>query len=430
MELLITGGRVFTGGGFEQKNILVSGGKISAITSGFPTGTAEAEVLSLNGQYVFPGFVDVHVHLREPGFSYKETIAGGTEAAARGGYTAVCPMPNLSPAPDCAENLRVELDAIARGAKVRVFPYGTLTRGERGEELSDMAEMLEAIAFSDDGKGVQSRDMMRRAMLEAKRCGKMVVAHCEDESLLHGGVVHAGKWAEETGFPGISSESEWKQVERDIELVRETGCRYHVCHVSTAETVALVRAAQAEGLDVSCETAPHYLLLCDEDMPLPPNHDDARFKMNPPLRSSRDRAALVEGVLDRTVGMIATDHAPHTPEEKSRGMLAAPMGIVGLECAFAALYTGLVLPGTLSLERLVELMTSAPARRFGIDGGELKEGARADLTVFDLGRRWTVDPAKFAGHGRATPFEGKELSGVCTLTVCGGEIVWREGCQL
>ena len=366
------------------------------------------------GEYaVFPGFCDVHVHFREPGFSYKETVAAGSAAAAHGGYTAVCTMPNLNPVPDGPETLAVQEDIIRRDAVVHVYPYGAITAGEMGERLADMAGMTGAIAFSDDGRGVQSEDMMRAAMVEAKRLGKIIAAHCEVNSLLHGGYIHDGAYAAAHGHRGISSESEWREIERDLRLAKETGCAYHVCHISTKESVALIRAAKAGGVDVTCETGPHYLILDENDL-----EEDGRFKMNPPLRSKADREALLEGLLDGTIDMIATDHAPHSREEKSRGLAGSAMGIVGLETAFPALYTYLVKPGILSLDRLMELMVYNPRKRFHIPLGE-------DYTVWELGKRVTVDPEQFLSKGRATPFAGRELYGVCRLTVCGGKVVYR-----
>ena len=366
---------------------------------------------------ILPGFVDVHVHLRETGFSYKETIRTGSMAAAHGGYTTVCAMPNLNPVPDSPAHLAQELELIRRDAVVRVLPYGAITRDERGEQLADMAAMVpQAVAFSDDGRGVQSRGMMRAAMLEAKRLGKLIVAHCEDNALLRGGYIHDGPYARAHGHRGICSESEWGPIARDLELVRETGCGYHVCHISTKESVMLIRKAKAEGLNVTCETGPHYLLLDESDL-----QEDGRFKMNPPLRERADREALLEGIADGTIDMIATDHAPHSAEEKSHGLEKSAMGIVGLETAFPLLYTYLVKKGVISFARLMELLHNAPIRRFG-----LTEHAE-DFTVFDLSDRYTIDPASFLSQGRATPFAGWEVEGRCRLTVCGGKIVYSDG---
>ena len=364
---------------------------------------------------VFPGFCDVHVHFREPGFSYKETVVSGSRAAARGGYTAVCTMPNLNPVPDCPENLAPQLTAIERGACVRVYPYGAITAGEKGLELADMAGLSpHVIGFSDDGRGVQSGEMMRRAMETACTLGKPIAAHCEVNELLHGGYIHAGAYAAAHGHRGISSESEWAQVKRDLELARQTGCAYHVCHISTKESVSLIRQAKAEGVDVTCETGPHYLMLDEEDL-----REDGRFKMNPPLRSRADREALLEGVLDGTIDMIATDHAPHSREEKGRGLEGSAFGIVGLETAFPVLYTHLVRTGLLSWQRLRELLVDNPRKRFGIPLGD-------DYTVWDLNTPVRVDPEDFASMGRATPFEGEILWGKCVGTVCGGKLVYMD----
>ena len=375
----------------------------------------DQSLLPLSGSFtVFPGFCDVHVHFREPGFSYKETIRSGSLAAARGGYSAVCAMPNLDPVPDSAAHLEEELALIRRDARVRVCPYGALTVGEKGRELADLEAMAPAaVAFSDDGKGVQSESMMRAAMEECRRLGKVLAAHCEDESLLRGGYIHDGEYARSHGHRGICAESEWGPIRRDLRLAKETGCAYHVCHVSTKESVALLREAKREGVDVTCETAPHYLLLTDMDL-----REEGRFKMNPPLRSEADREALLEGLLDGTVDMIATDHAPHSAEEKARGLEKSPFGIVGLEIAFPLLYTRLVKPGILSLERLLDALAVKPRRRFGIPW----EG---DCTVWDLEREFTVDPAEFLSMGRATPFEGEKLFGRCLLTLAAGNIAYK-----
>ncbi|MBQ2960050.1 MAG: dihydroorotase [Oscillospiraceae bacterium] len=373
-----------------------------------------AEGISVSNFTVLPGFCDVHVHFREPGFSFKETMETGSAAAARGGYTAVCTMPNLNPIPDCMENLQLQLDRINEGACINVYPYASITVAERGEKLSDMAAMAEhAIGFSDDGRGVQSDEMMRQAMLEAKRLGKMIVAHCEVNELLRGGYIHDGDYAKAHGHRGICSESEWAQIARDIELVRETGCAYHVCHISTKESVELIRKAKAEGLDVTCETGPHYLVLDDSCL-----QEDGRFKMNPPLRDKSDREALVQGILDGTIDMVATDHAPHAANEKDRGLEKSAMGVVGLETAFPVMYTHFVKTGIMSMERLMELMVKNPRERFGI---ELSE----DYSVWDLDACYKVDPADFASMGRATPFTGMEVYGKCLMTVCGGKTVYK-----
>lgn len=363
---------------------------------------------------IVPGLCDVHVHFREPGFSYKETIASGSAAAAHGGYTAVCTMPNLDPVPDSAEHLQVQLDAIERSAAIKVLPYGAITVGEKGERLADMEAMSDKVcAFSDDGKGVQNDKMMREAMTAAKRLGKIIAAHCEDNSLLFGGYIHDGEYARMHGHRGISSASEYKQIERDLRLAEEAGCAYHVCHISTKESVELIRQAKARGVDVTCETAPHYLVLCDEDM-----QEDGRFKMNPPLRSREDKKALIEGIKDGTIDMIATDHAPHSAEEKGRGLEKSLMGVVGLETAFPVLYTELVTKNIITLDRLVELMSFKPKERFGIDTNN-------DFAVFDISEAYKIDPEDFLSMGRATPFAGREVFGRCLLTVHNGKVVYK-----
>lgn len=363
---------------------------------------------------IVPGLCDVHVHFREPGFSYKETIASGSAAAAHGGYTAVCTMPNLDPVPDSAEHLQVQLDAIKRGAAIKVLPYGAITVGEKGEKLADMEAMSDKVcAFSDDGKGVQNDEMMREAMTAAKRLGKIIAAHCEDNSLLFGGYIHDGEYARMHGHRGISSASEYKQIERDLRLAEETGCAYHVCHISTKESVELIRQAKARGVDVTCETAPHYLVLCDEDM-----QEDGRFKMNPPLRSREDKKALIEGIKDGTIDMIATDHAPHSAEEKGRGLEKSLMGVVGLETAFPVLYTELVMKNIITLDRLVELMSFKPKERFRID-------TENDFAVFDISEAYKIDPENFLSMGRATPFAGREVFGRCLLTVHNEKVVYK-----
>lgn len=368
---------------------------------------------------ILPGFADVHVHLREPGFSYKETIFSGSRAAARGGFTAVCAMPNLSPVPDCLDALRVERDIIERDAAAAVYPYGSITVGERGELISDMESLSPHVcAFSDDGRGVQDGELMREAMRRAAKLGKIIAAHCEVNSLLCGGYIHDGEYAHLHGHRGISSESEWKQIERDLALAGETGCAYHVCHISTAESVELIRQAKKSGIDVSCETAPHYLVLCNEDL-----HEEGRFKMNPPLRSRRDRTALIEGVCDGTIDMIATDHAPHSREEKSQGLEGSLMGVVGLECAFPVLYTELVMRGIITVEKLIELMSINPRRRFNLTSDP-------GFTVFDVSSPYRIDPEEFFSMGRATPFEGREVYGRCLLTVMDGRIVYRTPCEV
>lgn len=362
---------------------------------------------------IFPGFCDVHVHFREPGFSYKETIATGSRAAARGGYTAVCTMPNLNPVPDSVENLGIQRRLIEETACIHVYPYGAITVGEQGEALSDLEGMApDVVGFSDDGRGVQSYDLMRQAMLRAKALGKPIVAHCEVNSLLRGGYIHDGDYAKAHGHRGICSESEWGQIARDLQLVKETGCAYHVCHVSAKESVALIRKAKAEGLDVTCETGPHYLVMDDSDL-----QEDGRFKMNPPLRGKEDREALIQGILDGTIDMIATDHAPHSAEEKSRGLEKSAFGIVGIETAFPILYTCLVKPGILSLNKLLELLCVNPRRRFGLPLG-------TDYSIWDLNAAYPIDPEDFLSKGRATPFAGWQVNGKCIATICDGKLVY------
>ena len=380
-------------------------------------GQAGTEIaFDTSSSLVFPGFTDVHVHFREPGFSYKETIATGSAAAAHGGYTSVCAMPNLEPVPDSPEHLSEEENAIRKGARVRVYPYGAITVGENGEKLSEMEALApRVIAFSDDGRGVQSDEVMYAAMKEAKRLGKIIAAHCEDTALLGGGWIHAGSYAAAHGIPGIPSECESRQLARDLRLAAASGCAYHACHISCAESVALIREAKRAGLDVSCETAPHYLLLDDGML-----RDDGAYRMNPPLRSRRDREALLEAVADGTVDMIATDHAPHTASEKAGGLRGAKMGIVGLETAFPLLYTHLVCRGALTLETLAVRMSAAPARRFGIP-------RQKDICVWDDGDEYAIDPGAFVSMGRSTPFSGWRVRGRCLLTVCGGKIVYDAG---
>ena len=384
----------------------------------FSSGSPVAEDISFFNapEYaVFPGFCDVHVHFREPGFSYKETMETGSKASARGGYTDVCTMPNLNPVPDSRENLQKQLELIREKAVIHVYPYGAITVGENGEELADLAGMApDVIAFSDDGRGVQSDALMRKAMETAKALGKMVVAHCEVNELLRGGYIHDGEYARLHGHKGICSESEYGQIARDLKLVEEIGCKYHVCHISTKESVELIRQAKARGVDVTCETAPHYLILNDMQL-----QDEGRFRMNPPIRSEEDRQALIRGIQDGTIDMIATDHAPHSAEEKSKGLAGSSFGIVGIETAFAAMYTHMVLPGIITLEKLVELLTVNPRERFGIPCGE-------SYTVWDLEKEVKVNPDEFLSMGKATPFEGWVLKGECVLTVCDGKVVYRK----
>ena len=379
----------YTAEGFRKGTVTVSDGKV------FLSPAVSVTEDEIDGKVILPGLADAHVHLREPGFFYKESIATGSESGARAGYTALFAMPNLNPVPDSLSHLREEQDAISRTAKTGVYPYAALTVGERGEELSAIEELApHVIGFSDDGRGVQSEALMREAMLRVKACGKVIAAHCEVNDLLRGGYIHDGAYARTHGHKGICSESEWKMVERDVALAEETGVSYHVCHVSAKESVEIIRRAKARGVDVTCETAPHYLLLTEDDL-----EEDGRFKMNPPIRTAEDRAALVEGLADGTVDMVATDHAPHSDEEKSRGLAGSLMGVIGLEFAFPVLYTGLVATGRISLHRLVEAMSAAPLARFGLPGGDIRDGAPADLAVFDLSREWTVRGRDSASKG-------------------------------
>ncbi len=406
MKALFKNATVCLDGAVKQLDMLYDGTGLSAFSG---------DLFSFDGSVfyntvIIPGLCDVHVHLREPGFSYKETIATGTAAAARGGYTAVCSMPNLDPCPDSKENLAVQLDVIKRDAKIKVLPYATITKGQAGAELSDMEDMADsAVAFSDDGRGVQSEELMLLAMERAKSLGKMIVAHCEDNALLRGGYIHDGEYARAHGHRGICSESEWGQIKRDIELARRTGCPYHVCHISTKESVELIRQAKANGVDITCETGPHYLLLDDSCL-----QEDARFKMNPPLRSKEDREAMVRGLLDGTVDMIATDHAPHSAEEKSRGLEKSAMGVVGIETAFPLMYTHFVKTGILPLTELVKLMCDRPRERFRIDSDP-------GFTVFEVAEEYEIDPGEFLSKGRSTPFSGERVFGRCLLTVFDGK---------
>ena len=418
MNCVFKNGNIYRAGAFIQEDLLVSNGTFAAEGADVSFATQ----INSNSCFLLPGLADVHVHLREPGFLYKETIATGTKAAARGGYTTVFSMPNLNPAPDCMDALQVQLTAIERDACVRVLPYGTITVGEQGTELSDMDALAPyVIAFSDDGRGVQNDDMMRAAMRKAKSLGKLIVAHCEDNALLRGGYIHDGEYARAHGHRGICPESEWGPIKRDLELVRKTGCKYHVCHISTKESVELIRQAKKEGLDVSCETGPHYLLLNDSML-----QEHGRFKMNPPIRSRADQEALIEGIMDGTIDMIATDHAPHSAEEKGRGLEKSMMGVVGLETAFPLLYTHFVRTGAMSMERLVELMHINPLKRFGLEYG-MKAGDKANFTVFDLSAEYVIDPEEFVSMGKSTPFAGEHVFGRCRLTVADGKIAWSDG---
>lgn len=418
-RIVLKGGRVFSGGKSFEADVVVCGDRIAEVTPEAAILPGD-KVVDCRGRWVSAGLVDLHVHLREPGFSSKETIATGTAAAAHGGFTTVCAMPNLEPAPDSLENLRRETEIIERDAVVKVLPYATITRRRAGREIVDFAALRPYVAaFSDDGSGVQDDGMMLAAMRAAAANDCIIAAHCEVNSLLHGGYIHDGAYAAAHGHKGISSESEWRQIERDIKLAEQTGCRYHVCHISTKESVALIRDAKRSGVRITCETGPHYLTMCDADL-----REEGRFKMNPPIRSAADRNALIEGVQDGTIDVIATDHAPHTAEEKSRGLAGSAMGVVGLETSFAVIYTKLVMAGIISPERMIELMAEAPRRIFTLGGG-LAAGEKADIAVFDLDNEFTVDPATFLSKGRSTPFEGWRLHGQTILTLVDGRTAYR-----
>ena len=409
MKYLLKNAKIYENGAMITKDMLLDGADLFAFSS-----SVSHDIETIENCVIFPGFCDVHVHLREPGFSYKETMETGTLAAARGGYTAVFAMPNLKPTPDSPENLAVELEAIKRGAKIRVYPYGTISVGERGEELSDLEGIADnVIAFSDDGRGVQSEDMMLEAMERAKKLGKIIVAHCEDNSLLFGGYIHDGEYAKTHGHKGICSASEYAPIERDIELLKKCGASYHVCHVSAKESVEAIRRAKAAGVDITAETAPHYLTLDDSCL-----EEDGRFKMNPPIRAKDDKEALIEGILDGTLDMIATDHAPHSREEKSKGLAGSMMGVVGIETAFPVLYTYLIRTGKVPMETVAKCLIDNPRERFGLSKND-------GFTIFKLDECYKVDPEEFLSMGRATPFEGCELYGRCLLTVLDGKAVYK-----
>ena len=412
MKALFRGALVYDNGIMKKQDVVFDGVSLSAFDGDVTPFSSSA---IFDNIAVFPGFCDVHVHFREPGFSYKETMESGSSAAAHGGYTAVLTMPNLKPSPDSIEGVEEQLAAIRRGASIAVIPYGTITKGSQGCELSDMEAIAPMVAaFSDDGRGVQSEEMMLAAMHKAKSLGKMIVAHCEDNSLLRGGYIHDGEYARAHGHRGICSESEWGPIARDVELLKRSGAAYHVCHVSTKESVEIIRQAKAAGVNITCETAPHYLTLDDSRL-----EEDGRFKMNPPIRAVDDRDALIAGILDGTVDMIATDHAPHSHEEKSRGLEGSMMGVVGLETAFPVIYTELVKTGVITLEQAVELLSTRPRARFGIDSD-------VGFTVFDLGCEYTVDPEKFLSKGRSTPYKGARVFGKCLATVYSGRAVYLD----
>jgi len=420
VKILLKNAMAFVDKKFTKCDISIEDNVIKNISTIIPP-MEDDFVIDLKSNYLLPGLIDVHVHLREPGFIYKETVETGSMAGAKGGYTSICAMPNLNPVPDSMENLKIELEAIEKTANINVYPYGAITKEEKGEELSDMEEMSKyIIAFSDDGKGIQEENMMLEAMNKAKELNKIIAAHCEVNALLNNGYIHDGEYAKIHGHRGICSESEWKEIERDIELAKKTGVKYHVCHISTKESVELIRKAKKAHVDITCETGPHYLIL--DDMML---QEDGRFKMNPPIRSKEDRQALIEGILDGTIDMIATDHAPHSEEEKSKGLEKSVMGIVGLETAFPLLYTYFVKEGIISLEKLVELMNTNPRERFEI-GTEIKVGEKADLTVYDLNEKYIIDSNNFASKGKSTPFNGYEVFGKCKMTMVGGKIIFNE----
>ena len=419
MDTVLKGGTVACGSGTYTGDILIRDGRIVSILKDAEIAPG-TEVIDVSGLIVVPGFVDIHVHFREPGFTAKETVRTGSLAAARGGYTAVCAMPNLDPVPDSPATLAAEQAAIDRDAVIDVLPYCSITKGRKGLELVDFKALKDkCIAFSDDGSGVQSEEMMLSAMQAAAREDVIIAAHCEDNSWLHGGYIHDGRYCAQHGHKGICSESEWGQIERDLRLCGLTGCRYHVCHISTKESVALIRAAKSRGVRVTCETAPHYLVLCEDDL-----QEDGRFKMNPPLRSAEDREALIEGLADGTIDAIATDHAPHTAEEKSRGLAHSAMGIVGLETSFPVLYTALVRTGRIGLGRLVEAMSESPRRIFRIGGG-LEPGMPADITVIDLDKEYSIDSRSFLSMGKATPFDGWKVRGEVVMTLKDGKAVYN-----
>lgn len=420
-DILIKNALLSPSGREGTADILISEGKIREIAPHIAH-PDDCQQIDAEGLTAISGLVDVHVHFREPGFSYKETIAGGTEAALAGGFTTVCPMPNLSPAPDSMENLERQLEIIRRDAKVETLPYATITRSRLGNELVDYAALAPLVAgFSDDGSGVQDEDVMREAMRGIAATGKILAAHCEVNALLKNGYIHDGEYARTHGHRGICSESEWREIERDIRLAEETGCRLHICHISTAESVDLIRKGKERGVNVTCETGPHYLAFCDEDL-----QEDGRFKMNPPLRSRRDMEALRQGAADGTIDVIATDHAPHSAEEKSKGLEKSAMGVVGLETSLAAVYTYMVKPGIISFERMIEMMADNPRKLFDIKGG-LKVGDRADITLVDFNKEWIVDPVEFHGKGRSTPFEGCRLSGKVMKTITAGKLAFEFG---
>lgn len=424
MRYVLKNAEVYANGQISKKNIIVKNGLIFGVydLDNIIIPENGDVVFDLENYYIFPGFVDVHVHLREPGFSYKETIKTATRAAAAGGYQAVCAMPNLKPVPDCFENLKIQLDLIEKDALIDVVPYGSITYAQEGNELSDMEKMSEYVCgFSDDGRGVQNEEMMENAMLKAKSLNKIIAAHCEDNSLLNGGYIHDGNYCKINNHKGICSESEYGPIIRDIQLAKKTNCKYHVCHVSAKESVDAIRSAKSNNVDITCETAPHYLVLTDEDL-----KNEGRFKMNPPIRSEKDKKALIDAIKDGVIDMIATDHAPHSEEEKSKGLSGSFMGVVGLETAFCTLYTHLVKTNIISLEKLICLMFENPKKRFGI-GEEIKEGSAANFCVFDLNAKYKINSEKFLSKGKSSPFDGCEVYGKCVMNMHNGKIVYKDG---
>ncbi len=418
--MLITGAKVWYEGGFAVRDVLIEDGVLSEVAEHIVP-CEGVRIVEAGGKYLLPALVDMHVHLREPGYGYKETIASGTKAAAKGGFSTVCPMPNLNPAPDNLEHLQEQLSIIERDAVINVLPYATITTARKGDECVDYETLAPMVAgFSDDGTGVQSSEVMEEAMRRIAPTGKLLAAHCEVESLLRGGYIHDGEWCKTHGHRGICSESEWGEVKRDIELAEKTGCRLHICHISTKESVALIREAKSRGVRVTCETAPHYLALCEEDM-----REEGRFKMNPPLRSRADMEALREGVADGTIDVIATDHAPHSAEEKSRGLEKSAMGVVGIETSLAATYTFMVGGGIIPLKKLVEIMSLTPRKLLGIGGG-IHLGERIDATLVDFGKEFSVEPSEFLSMGKSTPFEGMRLRGEVVMTIAGGRKVYEK----
>lgn len=421
MTILVKDALVYTGCGFVKNDVLIINNLINTVANSISSNGVDC-VFNAQGNYLIPGFVDVHVHLREPGFSYKETIKTGSMAGARAGYTTVCSMPNVNPVPDSVEGIKAQTDIIEQDAVINVLPFASITKGRQGRgELVDFESLKDiAVGFSDDGTGVQEEELMKKAMLECAKLNKVISAHCEVNDLLKGGYIHDGEYCKTHNHKGICSASEYEQIERDCKLAEETGCHYHVCHISTKESVEIIRQAKARGVNVTCETGPHYLTMCDKDL-----QEDGRFKMNPPLRSEEDMKALLEGLVDGTIDVIATDHAPHSKEEKSKGLAKSAMGVVGLETAFAVLYSRLVKTGVISLEELIEKMSVKPREIFSLKGGRIAEGEIADLALLDLDKKWTVNPESFVTMGRSTPFEGWEVQGENILTICNGKIVYN-----